>query len=132
MATTKPITSAQFESLMENIDGYFCKGWGRNVNAQEDEWDTLHFEYDGSKSLGLEFHLAHPYSHVKDAIDYNLIEIRFSARYPFSQEWGYRITDKEQIKRLTDAVAKPYRQYREFGDLGKRAGTTRCCAGTLV
>lgn len=122
----KPITNTQFESLMEELCGYFCTGWGRNVNAVSgDEWDTLHFKYDGSQSLGLEFHLAHPYSHIKDAIDYNMIEIRFSARYPFRQEWGYRITDATQVKRLTDAVAEPYRQYREFGDLGKRAQTIR-------
>ena len=125
---TKPITSAQFETLMEELCGYFCKGWGRNVNASDEEWDTLHFEYDGSKSLGLEFHLAHPFSHVKDAIDYDMIELRFSAKYPFPQEWGYRITDKVQIQRLKDAVAEPYRQYREFGDLGKRAQTTRSSA----
>ena len=128
MATTKPITSAQFESLMEELCGYFCKGWGRNVHASDEEWDTLHFEYDGSQSLGLEFHLAHPYSRLKDAIDYDVIELRFSAKYPFRQEWGYRITDAIQVKRLTDAVAEPYRQYREFGDLGKRAGQTRASA----
>ncbi|RUP38440.1 MAG: hypothetical protein EKK63_12275 [Acinetobacter sp.] len=125
---TKPITSAQFETLMEELCGYFCKGWGRNVNASDEEWDTLHFEYDGSKSLGLEFHLAHPYSRVKDAIDYDMIELRFSAKYPFPQEWGYRITDKVQIQRLKNAVAEPYRQYREFKDLGKRAQTTRSSA----
>lgn len=122
----KPITSAQFESLMEELCGYFCTGWGRNADAQSaEDWDTLHFQYDGSQSIGLEFHLAHPYSRLKDAIDYDTIEIRFSGKYPFRQEWGYRITDKQQLQRLTDAVAEPYRQYREFGDLGKRAQTIR-------
>lgn len=129
---TKQITSAQFESLMEELSGYFCKGYNRNVDASDKEWNTLHFQYDGNQNLGLEFHLAHPYSHLKDKIDYDVIELRFSGKYPFQQEWGYRITDKLQVKRLTDAVAEPYRQFREFGDIGKRAGTTRCCAGTLV
>lgn len=126
----KPITKTEFESLMENLGGYFCKGWGRNVNAPDTDWDTLSFEYDGSPVLGLSFSLAHPYSRLKDAIDYDVIELRFSASYPVRQEWGYRITDAIQVKRLTDAVAEPYRQYREFGDLGKRAQTTR--ASVLV
>jgi hypothetical protein len=128
MATTKPITKFQFETLMEELCGYFCEGWGRNVDASDEEWDTLHFQYDGNQSLGLKFTLAHPYSHLKDAIDYNIIELRFSAKYPFPQEWGYRITDKVQIQRLKDAVAEPYRQFREFKDLGKRASQTRASA----
>lgn len=84
--------------------------------------------YDGNQNIGLEFHLAHPYSRVRDAIDYNIIELRFSAKYPFPQEWGYRITDKVQIQRLKDAVAEPYRQFREFGEFGKRASQTRASA----
>jgi hypothetical protein len=125
MATIKPITKNQFETLMENLCEYFCAGWGRNVNASNEEWDVLHFQYEGNQSIGLEFVLTHPYSRLKDAIEYNVIEIRFSAKYPFCQEWGYRITDDTQVKRLTNAVAEPYRQYREFGDLGKRAQQTR-------
>ncbi len=118
----KPITSAQFEALMEELCGYCCKGGG-NVHASDEEWDTLHFQHDRIHNVGLEFQLVHPYSRLKDAIDYDMIEIRFSATHPFPQEWGYRITDKTQIQRLKDAVAEPYRQFRKFGRAW-RASTT--------
>lgn len=118
----KAITDKQFDSLIESIDGYFCTGWSRNAHAESgDEWDTLGFKYDGCSSLGLEFSAAHPFSHGLDRINYDMIEIRFSAKYPYTQEWGVRITDPTQVKRLTAAFAEPYRQYREFGTLGQRA-----------
>lgn len=113
MAKTQAITVNQFEQLMENLGDYFCTGWGRNVNAAAEEWDGLSFEYDGSKSLGTEFHLRHPYDKTLGCIDYNTITLSFSKRYPFDINYEFRITDPKQVQRLTEAVKEPYRIYRE-------------------
>jgi hypothetical protein len=113
MAKTQSITTTQFEQLMENLCGYFCTGWGRNVNAQADEWDGLSFDYDGSKFLGTEFHLRHPFDKKTGCIDYNSITLSFSKRYPFRISYEFRITDPIQVARLTEAVKEPYRIYRE-------------------
>lgn len=117
MATTKPITTSQFESLMENICGYFCIGWSRNIDAPSaDYWDTLSFQYDGSPFVGADFHLAYPYDRKIDAINYDVIEVRFGHRYPFRQDIAYRVTDTNMVKRLQAAVKEPYRIYREKAD----------------
>lgn len=118
MATikTKPITTAQFDSLMELLPDYFCTGWSRNINAESgDDWDTLHFKYDGSANLGLEFTLAHPLTPPDYQIDHNIIEVRFGVLYPFEQDWKFVVSDPTQVKLLKEAVREPYRQYREFG-----------------
>lgn len=117
MAKTQAITVTQFEQLMENLCGYICTGWSRNIGAKSpDDWDTLSFEYDGSKSLGTDFHLRHPYDKTMDCIDYNTITLSFSKRYPFSTSYDFRITDPNQVQRLTEAVKKPYQIYRERRD----------------
>jgi hypothetical protein len=111
----KPISKTQFESLMENLCDYICCGFSHNMDVPETQWDTLSFKYDGDSSLGLNFTLAHPYSRIKDAIDYDVIEIRFCRMAPFEQDWGFRITDKTQIKCLKEATFSVFEHYRKYG-----------------
>jgi hypothetical protein len=131
--TNKPIPQTYFETLLENLQNYFCNGYSRNIDAQRaDDWDTLSFKYNGSSYLGLEFTLAHPYSRSLDAIDYNTIEVRFSAHCPFPQNWAYRITDPTQIARLSVAVKEPYQKYRNFGSLASQGSVIRHEDGKYV
>lgn len=111
----KPISKTQFESLIENLCAYICYGFSHNLDVPETRWDTLSFKYDGDSSLGLNFTLAHPYSRIKNAIDYDVIEIRFCRMAPFEQDWGFRITDKAQIERLKEATLGIFNHYRKYG-----------------
>lgn len=111
----KPISKTQFDSLMENLFAYICCGFSHNIHAPETQWNTLSFKYDGDSSLGLNFTLAHPYSRIKDAIDYDVIEIRFCRMAPFEQDWGFRITDKTQIERLKAATLGVFNHVKEYG-----------------
>ena len=119
MSKILPITSSQFDNLIQCIDSYVCNGYSCNVNSTEKEWQILHFGYDGSVELGLNFTLAHPYSSLSERIDYNVIEIRFDAMYPFPQEWGFRITNEEQVNRLTDIITPLYNKCRNSGNVSQ-------------
>lgn len=120
MATTKPITARQFESLLENLDSYNCTGFSHNVGNEPSKWDTLLFKYDGSPEVGVGFHLSHPLTPDKSRIDYNTIDVSFGAKYPIEQRWSLRVTNPAQVERLTKAVAPYLEQYRQSLILGHR------------
>ena len=109
------ITEAQFDSLIENLDRYICKGSSHNIDWAPSDWDTLHFEFQGPTELGLNFHLAHPYSKDLGSIDYNTIEVRFVTTYPFPKTEVYRITSQSQVIELEKAVMPLHYHYREHG-----------------
>lgn len=113
MSTILPITSVQFTSLMKDLNSYICSGSTRTYDSVADVWDSLYFRYDGDSSMGINFHLTHPYSSLSDKVNYDVIEIRFSSMYPFNQEWGFRITDSNQVKELTDTVTPKYLKHIE-------------------
>ena len=112
MAITKPITTRQFDELMENLDSYNCVGFSHNSDNEPSKWETLSFKYDGSPFVGLNFHVSHPLTADKSRIDYDTIVVRFHGKYPIEQEWAFRITDKTQVDKLTKAVAPHLEQYR--------------------
>jgi len=109
------IGKTHFEDLIENLGDYFCVGWSRNVDAKAEEWDTLSFEWNGTSQLGHNFTLAHPLTKSMDRIDYSVIEVRFSALYPFQHTVTFTVSDAEQVKRLKEVVAEPYRLFNEVG-----------------
>jgi hypothetical protein len=110
MATTKQITDKQFQSLIDELDRFKCMGSSHNVERKPQDWDTVHFKYDGTSQVGLDFCIAHPLSKDKTRIDYDTLEVRFYSKYPFVQESAYRITDPTQVEKLQNAVA-PYLEH---------------------
>lgn len=97
------ITKIQFEDFMEELKTGRYVLTNKNINIETPEkWESLSFKYDRRANNGLDFELDYPYSCLKDGIDYDVIMLRFVVEYPFPQEWGYRISDKEQVKCLKD------------------------------
>jgi len=112
MAKMEKMNETLFEKLIENISDYKCVGMSRHIDDPKDKWDSLHFKHCDEKPFqALDFFLSHPHSRIMGTIDYSMIEVRFSSTYPIPQEWGFRITDKKQVARLTKAVENAYARY---------------------
>lgn len=95
-------------------------------DAPHEKWDTISFVYQGDSSFASNFSISHPLTKDKSRIDYHVVEIRFSQRYPFDGEWTVVVSDKNMADQIMKEVAPFLKQYRESLALGYRPSLCTC------